>query len=31
LNIDTRGATDLPLRQQIVLQALRAKGLLPPR
>jgi len=30
LNIDTRGATDQPLRQQIVLEALRAKALLPP-
>lgn len=29
LNIDTRGATDLPLRQQIALGALRAKGILP--
>lgn len=29
LNIDTQSAADLPLRQSIVLQALRAKGLLP--
>lgn len=29
LNIETHGATDLPLRQQIALSALRAKGILP--
>jgi beta-lactamase class D len=29
LNIDTRDATDLPLRKQITLDALRAKGILP--
>ncbi|MBK1648575.1 class D beta-lactamase [Rhabdochromatium marinum] len=29
LNLDTRDAQDLPLRQQLVLEALHAKGLLP--
>ncbi len=29
LNLDTRDATDLPLRQRIALDALRAKGILP--
>ena len=29
LNLDTRDAADLPLRQQIALDALRAKGILP--
>ncbi len=29
LNLDTRDATDLPLRQRIALGALRAKGILP--
>lgn len=29
LNIDTHGATDLPQRKQITLDALRAKGILP--
>ena len=29
LNLDTRDATDLPLRQRIALDALRAKDILP--
>ena len=29
LNLDTRDAADLPLRKQIVMDALRAKGILP--
>lgn len=29
LNLDTRNAADLPLRKQIALDALRAKGILP--
>jgi beta-lactamase class D len=29
LNLDTRNAADLPLRRQIALDALRAKGILP--
>ena len=29
LNLDTRSAADLPLRKQIALDALRAKGILP--
>ena len=29
LNIDTRSASDLPLRKQITLGAFRAKGILP--
>lgn len=29
LNLDTRSAADLPLRKQITLDALRAKGILP--
>lgn len=29
LNIDTRDPRDLPLRKQLVLEALQAKGLLP--
>jgi len=29
LNLDTRTVRDLPLRQQIALNALRAKGILP--
>lgn len=30
LNIDTHAASDLPLRKKIALDALRAKGILPP-
>jgi len=30
LNLDTRSAADLPLRKQIAMDALRAKGILPP-
>lgn len=30
LNIDTHSATDLPLRKQLTLDALRVKGILPP-
>lgn len=30
LNLDTRSAADLPLRKQLTLDALRAKGILPP-
>jgi beta-lactamase class D len=29
LNIDSRGADDLPLRRELVREALRAKDLLP--
>lgn len=29
LNLDTRSAADLPLRRQLVLEALRGKGLIP--
>ncbi len=31
MNVDTRSAADLPLRKQIALDALRAKGVLPTR
>ena len=30
LNLDTKSASDLPLRQQLTLDALRIKGILPP-